>query len=96
MTPNALVGSGLFAQAVSQCVAQAELQLELRGVTLETADQWEQVLYAEDMMTAAGGVVYKVECRARDGSDWFRVEAVASSDGTTADIVLTRPVRGQE
>ena len=89
-------GAGLFAQCVAAVLKQAESELERRNVTPETADQWEQVLYAEDMMTDAGGVVYKVECRAKDGSDWFCVEAVASGNGTSVDIVLTRPVRGQE
>ena len=96
MTPNALAGSDVFAQAVSQCVAQAELELDRRGVTLETADQWEQISYAEDLMTGAGSTLCKMELRARDGSDWFRIAAVLNDGGTNVEIVVTTPARGQE
>ena len=96
MTPNALAGSDVFAQAVSQCVAQAELELDRRGVTLETADQWEQISYAEDLMTGAGSVLYKVELRARDGSDWFRVESRLNDNGRTVEIFVSTPARGQK
>ena len=88
--------SDLFTQSAQAVLQQAESELERRGVTLETADQWEQVSYAEDMMTDAGSVLYKVECRARDASDWFRVEAVLNDGGTAVEIVLTTPARGQE
>ena len=89
-------GADLFARCVTAVTQQAETELERRGVTLETADQWEQISYAEDLMTFAGDVLYKVECRAEDGSDWFFVEAVLNAGGTAVDIVVTRPAEGQE
>ena len=84
-------GADSFAKCVTAVLQQAETELERRGVTLETADQWEQISYAEDLMTFAGDVIYKVECRARDGSDWFEVQAVLNDGGTVVDIVVTRP-----
>ena len=84
-------GADLFAQCVTAVSQQAESELERRCVTLENADRWEQIAYAEDIMTDAGDVLYKVECRAKDGSDWFRVEAVLNNGGTAVDIVLTTP-----
>lgn len=95
MTPNALAGSDLYAQCVAAVSQQVELELDRRHVTLETADQWEQVMYAEDLMTGAGSTLYKMELRARDGSDWFRVAAMLNDDGRTVEIVLTTPARGQ-
>ena len=86
-------GSDLFAQCVTAVSQQAETELERRGVTLETADQWEQITYAEDLMTGAGSTLYKMELRARDGSDWFRVKAVANSAGTCVEIVVETPAR---
>ena len=89
-------GADLFAKCVTAVSQQAETELERRGVTLETADQWEQISYAEDLMTFAGDVIYKIECRARDGSDWFEVQAVLNDGGTVVDIVVTRPAQGQK
>jgi len=89
-------GSDLFAQCVTAVSQQAETELERRGVTPETADQWEQITYAEDLMTFAGDVLYKVECRARDGSDWFQVQAVLNAGGAAVDIFVTTPAKGQE
>ena len=86
-------GSDLFAQCVMAVSNQAEAELNRRGVTLETADQWEQVTYAEDLMTDPGDVLYKVECRARDGGDWFQVQAVLNSGGTSVDIVVITRAR---
>ena len=82
----------IFSQCAAAVLQQAELELDRRGVTLETADQWEQISYAEDLMTGAGSVLYKVELRARDGSDWFRVAAVLSDDGRNVEIVVTLQV----
>ena len=89
-------GSNLFAQCVAAVSNQAEFELERRGVTIETADQWEQITYAKDLLTDAGDVLYKVEFRARGGGDWFRVEAALNDGGTSVDIVLTTPAKGQE
>lgn len=88
-------GPDLFARCVAAVSQQAETELERRGVTLETADQWEQITYAEDLMTFAGDVLYKVECRARDGSDGFCVEAVLNDGGTVVDIVVTAQNKGR-
>ena len=93
MTP----GSDLFAQCFAAVSNRAEAELERRGVTLETADQWGRVFFdADDILADAKGTVYKVECRAKDGSDWFRVEAVLNDGGTAVDIVLTTPAKGQK
>ena len=87
------VGADLFSQCVTAVSNQAESELERRGVTPQTADQWEQVTYAEDLLTDAGDVLYKVECRARDGGDWFQVQAVLDSDGTSVEIVVITRAR---
>ena len=83
----------LFSQCVAAVLQQAESELERRNITLGVADQWEQVMYAEDLMTGAGSTLYKMELRARDGSDWFRVKAVANSAGTCVEIVVETPAR---
>ena len=87
------VGADLFGQCVAAVSRQAETELERRGVTLETAGQWEQVTYAEDLMTDAGDVLYKVKFRAKDGSDWFGIEAVLDNDGTSVEIVVITRAR---
>ena len=86
-------GADLFAQCVTAVANQAESELERRGVTPQTADQWEQITYAEDLMTDAGDVMYKVEFRAKDGSDWFQVQAVLNSGGTSVEIVVITRAR---
>lgn len=83
--------SDLFGQCVTAVANQVEAELERRGVTLETADQWEQITYAEDLMRDAGEVMYKVQFRMKDGSDWFQVEAALNNDGTCVDIAVTTP-----
>ena len=79
----------LFAQCVAAVSNQAESELERRGVTIETAGQWEvDVYYAADLTPVTEDVLYKVECRAKDGSDWFGVQAVRDNGGASVDIVV--------
>ena len=88
------VYANLFAQCFAAVSNQAETELKRKGVTLETADQWEEVTYAQDLMTDPGDMVlYKVEFRAKDGSDWLQVQAVLNSGETSVDIVVITPAR---
>jgi hypothetical protein len=82
-----------FASIVAGVSNQAESELERRGVTLENADEWEEITYAEDPMAVAENVLYMVEFRKKDGSDRFRVEAVLNSLATFAEIVVETPAR---
>lgn len=90
---NSTTAPEFFASVVAGVSSQAESELERRGVTLENADEWEEIAYAEDPMAVAENVLYMVEFRKKDGSDRFRVEAVLNSLATFAEIVVETPAR---
>jgi hypothetical protein len=53
-------------------------ELANRGITARNLDQWELVTYPKKLMIEGKCVLHRVECRARDGSDWFMVQGVPS------------------
>lgn len=54
----------------------AERELTDRGVTSQNLDKWEWLTYPQDLPRKNKSVLYKIECRAKDGSDSFIVQAV--------------------
>jgi hypothetical protein len=54
----------------------AERELTNRGVTLQNLDKWESRTYPQDLLRGDKCILYKIECRAKDGSDSFIVQAV--------------------
>jgi hypothetical protein len=53
-------------------------ELANRGITAQNLDRWELITYPEKLMVEGKCVLHRVECRAKDGSDWFMVQGVPS------------------
>ncbi len=74
-------------------------ELNNRGITTQNLDQWELTAYFEKLTIEGKCVLHRVECRAKDGSDWFTVQGVLGEQKDhieTADIEVITPTTQKE
>ena len=53
-------------------------ELNNRGITAQNLNQWKLITHPETLTLEGKCVLHRVECRAKDGSDWFTVQGVPS------------------
>jgi hypothetical protein len=76
-----------------------ERELNNRGITPQNLDQWELLTYPEKLMIEGKCVLHRVECRAKDGSDWFMVQGVPSEQKDhieTTNVEVITPTTQKE
>ncbi len=74
-------------------------ELHDRGITAQSLDQWELITYPENPLVKGKCALHRVECRAKDGSDWFIVQGVPSEqkdhiETTNVEVITPTTEKG--